>query len=945
MSYKGRNTSDSAQNRKRRILIDAAHREETRVVVVDQGKVEELDFEIESSKQLKGNIYLAKIIRIEPSLQAAFVEYGGNRHGFLPFPEIHPDYFRIPVADREKLKEMQIAEAERLLEEDEDEGNDEDLPPSPDRPFDDFVETPTEVANAPELISDLPVESLAFTETIDTPELDTVPVSAPAEPEPEVVEQATENLVVESDSVVDSIPVASEPTSSQEEEINLYESFALKVEKPADPFVLSSDIIDQPMIDFAKGVDDGNAFINNLDHIDHSDVSPFEMQDEGTDAIQERENNRRSHSRRRQRPALEPKNFSLHRMYKIQEVLHKGQVLLIQVVKDERQNKGAAVTTYLSLPGRYCVLMPNNPRGGGISRKISDIQERRKLKETIKDLDVPKGMGVIIRTAGINKNTVEIKRDLEYLFRLWDQIREDTLISTAPSLVYEEANLVKRSIRDLYGRDIDEIIVDGDEGFKTAKNFMRMLLPSHTRKVIQYQNRDVPLFVKYNLEKQIETIHNQIIRLRSGGYLVIDITEALVSIDINSGRATKERNIRETAFKTNLEAAQEIPKQLRLRDLAGLIVIDFIDMDNSRNNGIIEKTLREGLKDDRARVQIGHISQFGLLELSRQRLRPSIFETHFSACPNCAGSGYIRSKESAALAALREIQEMVTHDQTIQSLILYVPVSVALYMLNNKRQQIDQIERSCDIQIIIETDDQLVGSYHQIKVTTHRSAQDQQKLGEKKRGPSRLRRQGMTNDETRDQVSDEDQNVPSDLDDVEQDALEALDNQESRKDDEQDGSSENQQNAGGARQNRRRSRRSNRRSGRTTPNESKSFEGAEDPLVKDQSTEYAHFGESASHIDEFSKEGSHDAASSEPPAVSSEESSDAQKTEAKEGRRPRRSQYRRRGPRPTKESKDSQESQSVSEGSAPVEVAVSPVVVEPVNESVVDAVVKKKSNR
>lgn len=929
MSYKGRNANDSSQNRKRRILIDAAHREETRVVVVDQGKVEELDFEIESSKQLKGNIYLAKIIRIEPSLQAAFVEYGGNRHGFLPFPEIHPDYFRIPVADREKLKEMQIAEAERLLEEDEEEGNDEDLPPSPDRSLDDFAEVPTEVKNRPELISDAPIVA---EDVIEAPEVDAVPVSALVEPEIVLVaEQAAE-----SGPVIDSAPVILEPVAATEDEINLYESFALKVEKPADPFIVSSEIIDQPMVDFAKGVDEDNAFMNNLEHIDHSNSSPFDMPDEGMDAIQERDNNRRSNSRRRQRQGSESKNFSLHRMYKIQEVLHKGQVLLIQVVKDERQNKGAAVTTYLSLPGRYCVLMPNNPRGGGISRKISDIQERRKLKETIKDLDVPKGMGVIIRTAGINKNTVEIKRDLEYLFRLWDQIREDTLISTAPSLVYEEANLVKRSIRDLYSRDIDEIIVDGDEGFKTAKNFMRMLLPSHTRKVIQYQNRDVPLFVKYNLEKQIETIHNQIVRLKSGGYLVIDITEALVSIDINSGRATKERNIRETAFKTNLEAAQEIPKQLRLRDLAGLIVIDFIDMDNSRNNGIIEKTLREGLKDDRARVQIGHISQFGLLELSRQRLRPSIFETHFSACPNCAGSGYIRSKESAALAALREIQEMVTHDQTIQSLILYVPVSVALYMLNNKRQQIDQIERSCDIQIIIETDDQLVGSYHQIKVTSHHSAQDQQKLGDKRRGPSRQRHQSMSSNDVRDQGLDGDQNLP--LDNIEQEEENSLDTTESKDDSVE--ASENQQNAGGSRNNRRRSRRGNRRSGRTSQNDSKSFEGTEENLTASASPESGHFGEPASHVDEFSTEPFMETEFSDAPVATSEEAADSAKSDSKEGRRPRRSQYRRRGPRPAK---DSQESQAVSEVKG-AEESISSVVAEPANADIGDDPVKKKSN-
>lgn len=518
----------------RSMLIDASHPEETRVVVVNNNALEAFDYESESKKQLKGNIYLAKVTRVEPSLQAAFIEYGGNRHGFLAFSEIHPDYYQIPVSDRERL----IAESAEL-EESEDHEN----------------------GAAVEIV----------------------------------------------------------------------------------------------------GGDDS---------------------DEVT------------------RPRL-----GSYRNYKIQEVIKRRQILLVQVVKEERGNKGAAMTTYVSLAGRYCVLMPNTARGGGISRKIASVTDRKRLKKILDGLEIPEGMAVIVRTAGAERTKAEITRDEAYLLRLWNDIRNLTLKSTAPALIYEEANLIKRSIRDLYSKEISEVLVEGEDGYRLAKDFMRMLVPSHAKNVKSYKDPSAPLFYKYGVEKQLDDIHDPVVRLKSGGYLVINPTEALVAIDVNSGKATRERHIEETALRTNQEAAAEVARQLRLRDLAGLIVIDFIDMEVSRNIHAVERRLKDAMKDDRARIQVGRISPFGLLEMSRQRLRPSLTEASSEICVHCGGAGYVRTTEASALHALRAVEEEALQ-QNAGNFTLYVAAPVALYILNNKRRVIADIETQhhLDVQVAVDVD-------------------------------------------------------------------------------------------------------------------------------------------------------------------------------------------------------------------------------------------------
>jgi ribonuclease E len=527
----------------KRMLIDAAHAEETRVVVVDGTRIEELDFESQSRKQLRGNIYLAKVTRVEPSLQAAFVEYGGNRHGFLAFNEIHPDYYQIPIADREAL----MREDAEDLDDDEPRANAEDA------------------------------------------------------------------------------------------------------------------------------------------HGDEEDVIEEQLE------------------RRRRR---------LMRRYKIQEVIKRRQIMLVQVVKEERGNKGAALTTYLSLAGRYCVLMPNTARGGGISRKIT--ADRKRLKSAAQSLDVPQGMGLIIRTAGAARTKVEIKRDYEYLMRLWETIREATLKSIAPALIYEEEDLVKRAIRDMYDKDLEGIWVEGEAGYREARDFMRMIMPSQAKK-IQFYKEPTPLFVKYKVEDQIASIHSPIVQLRSGGYLVINQTEALVAVDVNSGKATRERNIEATALKTNMEAAEEAVRQLRLRDLAGLIVIDFIDMDESKNNRAVEKKLKDCLKDDRARVQMGKISPFGLMEISRQRRRMGVLEGATHVCEHCQGTGRMRSIESAALAALRAIE--IEASRGAGAAVIRLPAEIALYVLNEKRGYLSRLEQTHGLRVSVAVDDKLGRADHAIERT------------------------------------------------------------------------------------------------------------------------------------------------------------------------------------------------------------------------------------
>ncbi|WP_262695318.1 Rne/Rng family ribonuclease [Kordiimonas aquimaris] len=565
-----------------RMLIDARHKEETRVTVVKGSRVEEFDYESATKRPLKGNIYLARVTRVEPSLQAAFVEYGGNRHGFLAFSEIHPDYYQIPVEDREELLE---AETKAALER--------------SKEFDAAVESEIE------------------TETV-------------------------------------------KPVSDDDDDL-------ADAPEIVDPENLDADI-----------PDDESEEKKATSAIDESDEADRDA--EIAEAAARRQAMR-----------------ALKRKYNIQEVIKRRQVLLIQVVKEERGNKGAALTTYLSLAGRYCVLMPNSTHAGGISRKISNASDRRNLKKIISSLEVPEEMGLIVRTAGMARTKSEIKRDYDYLLRLWNGIRDLTLKSVAPTLVYEEGNLIKRTIRDLYTRDIDEILVEGEDGYKAAKDFMKLLMPSHAKKVQNYKD-PIPLFHRYQVENHLEAMFQPIVQLRSGGYIVINPTEALISIDVNSGRATKEHNIEETALKTNMEAAEEVARQLRLRDMAGLVVIDFIDMEQRSNNRSVERRMKEVLKSDRARIQVGRISGFGLMEMSRQRLRSNLLEISMETCSVCAGTGIVRSIESAALMALRQLEEEGIRTRSAVVRVALCP-EVAVYLLNKKRKILSDLETQYDFEI------------------------------------------------------------------------------------------------------------------------------------------------------------------------------------------------------------------------------------------------------
>ncbi len=626
----------------KRMLIDATHPEETRVVVTSGNHLEEFDFETSTKKQLKGNIYLAKVVRVEPSLQAVFVDFGGKRHGFLAFGEIHPDYYQIPIADKKALLAEQ-AEFAEAAEPDAIEA--EAVEPGPGEP-----QGPSPVA----------------AETLDTDPFDIdrgyagpdSPVDRDVPPPEDVPEGAAEG----GGEILD--PELAEGHGASNEQAGL-------------SYVDRED--DAPGVGLKKG--------------DYEIVG-------GDDDEEIEEAARRRERRARQR-------------YRVQEVIKRRQILLVQVVKEERGNKGAALTTYLSLAGRYCVLMPNSPRQGGISRKIANPADRKRLKGILDELSLPEGMAVILRTVAVERSKAETKRDTEYLLRLWDSVRELTLKSIAPTLVYEEANLIKRSIRDLYTKDIDEVLVEGEEGYRTAKDFMRMLLPSHAKKVKLSGDPSIPLFHHYQVESQLDAMHSPMVHLKSGSYIVIDSTEALVAIDVNSGRATRERNIEETAYKTNLEAAQEIARQLRLRDLAGLIVIDFIDMTGSRNQHMVEKRLKEAMQADRARIQIGKISPFGLLELSRQRLRPSLLEASTQRCPHCGGTGHIRSTESMALHVLRAIEEEGIRQRSAH-LSLTIPTDVALYIFNQKRAMLTDIEARYNFQVFIVADDSLVPPHFQL---------------------------------------------------------------------------------------------------------------------------------------------------------------------------------------------------------------------------------------
>ncbi|WP_163272654.1 Rne/Rng family ribonuclease [Chelativorans alearense] len=596
-----------------KMLIDASHQEETRVVVVRGSRIEEFDFESQDKKQLRGNIYLARVTRVEPSLQAAFVEYGGNRHGFLAFSEIHPDYYQIPVADRQALLKAEADEAKA-----DDEAEEKEAQASSGRGK---------------------KRRRSGRRGTKAEAQDNGPASA------EEVEAAAD--------------------------------------VPAQAEAVQGEAISEEVPPSTNGHDEAN---------EDEEVDTVGAED----AIDEAQNRRRP----------------VRRNYKIQEVIKRRQILLVQVVKEERGNKGAALTTYLSLAGRYSVLMPNTARGGGISRKITNAQDRKRLKDVVKNLEVPEGMGVILRTAGANRTKAEVKRDYDYLMRLWEKVRSLTLESIAPALVYEEGSLIKRSVRDLYNKDIDEILVSGEEGYREAKDFMRMLMPSHA-KVVQPYRDTIPIFARNGIEGQLDKMLQPQVTLKSGGYVIINQTEALVAIDVNSGRSTKEHSIEDTALQTNLEAAEEVARQLRLRDLAGLIVIDFIDMEENRNNRAVEKRLKECLKNDRARIQVGRISHFGLLEMSRQRIRASVLESTMQPCPHCGGTGHVRSESSVALLVVRSIEEYLLKDAR-NDITVRTPSSTALYLLNHKRSNLIELENRFGVTITVETDEELGGQHYAI---------------------------------------------------------------------------------------------------------------------------------------------------------------------------------------------------------------------------------------
>ncbi|NOD63423.1 MULTISPECIES: ribonuclease E/G [unclassified Ruegeria] len=693
----------------KKMLIDATHAEETRVVVVDGNKVEEFDFESENKRQLAGNIYLAKVTRVEPSLQAAFVDYGGNRHGFLAFSEIHPDYYQIPVADREALMEEERAYAEAMKARDEAEEakpkkrRSRSRSKAADVKSDDPVET-MEVSTEP---TGMETIDLADGEDAEVPEgtspmeiVAETPVEEPEDSDATSAETASDNAAEESVSEVEDTSASPEEAGDETGEVSKDAGEASSDETEvsaeadsasADEAVASDDVETSGEAaadaDGDQGADDEDAEGKSADASSKDDSIESVADEDDSEDI---------------RPPRKPRP----RRYKIQEVIKVRQVLLVQVVKEERGNKGAALTTYLSLAGRYCVLMPNTARGGGISRKITNAADRKKLKEIAADIDVPTGAGLIIRTAGAKRTKSEIKRDYEYLQRLWEQIRALTLESIAPAKIYEEGDLIKRSIRDLYNRDIDEVLVEGEGGYRIAKDFMKMIMPSHAKNVKRYEDA-LPLFARYQVESYLAGMFNPTVQLKSGGYIVIGVTEALVAIDVNSGRATKEGSIEETALKTNLEAAEEVARQLRLRDLAGLIVIDFIDMDERKNNAAVEKRLKDKLKTDRARIQVGRISGFGLLEMSRQRLRPGMIEATTQPCPACHGTGLIRSDDNMALSILRQIEEEGTRRRS-REVLVRCPVSIANFLMNQKREHIAQIEARYGLSVRIEGDIHLV---------------------------------------------------------------------------------------------------------------------------------------------------------------------------------------------------------------------------------------------
>ncbi len=707
-----------------KMLIDATHPEETRVVVTRGNRVEEFDYESATRKQLRGNIYLAKVARIEPSLQAAFVNYGGNRHGFLAFAEIHPDYYQIPVAVREQMMQEDALDRQRgafngdnghsenghsAEGEHSAEGGPEEWHGEPARDvssdaqeaqpasIEDAASTASLGAEGAEVPAETQAELESKAEPAPAPARKSREAPIPLEAAlPAVIYEEFTAAVARAEEARDEIPAHPDDVESADEQEGAQAAAAEEAgetqadhgEEPAATVPeASGDGEDQEHWEHHKRVHGEGGVISVPEP-----PTPAPVEVVGSeDALEE----------------LPQRHKRRWRHYKIQEVIKRNQIVLIQVVKEERGTKGAALTTYLSLAGRYTVLMPNTPSGGGISRKITVPGDRKRLKEIAQELEVPEGMGLIIRTAGASRTKAEIKRDFEYLLRLWENVRDLTLKSTAPCLVYEEGNLIKRSIRDLYNKDIDEIIVAGDDAHREAKDFMRMLMPSHAKNVIQYKDPE-PLFTKYEVERQLNQMFSPVVTLKSGGYIVLNQTEALVAIDVNSGRATREYSIEDTALKTNLEASDEVARQVRLRDLAGLIVIDYIDMDERRNNRAVERRLKEALRHDRARIQVGHISHFGLMEMSRQRLRQGVVEVSTMPCPICQGVGHIRSTEFVALMILRSIEDHL-RTQGAADLTVSASTEAALYILNHKRAYLRDIEMRYGVSIVVQMDENAHG--------------------------------------------------------------------------------------------------------------------------------------------------------------------------------------------------------------------------------------------
>ncbi|WP_411817967.1 Rne/Rng family ribonuclease [Hyphococcus sp. DH-69] len=862
----------------KKMLIDAAHPEEVRVAVLDNGKVEDFDFESESRKPLRGNIYLARVTRVEPSLQAAFVEYGGNRHGFLAFSEIHPDYYQIPVSDRLALQEAEAevvelaAQLELTQRGDDDDDQDDEKPKKKARSASDDEE-----ADDDDLSSDDGDES-------DSDDDPTDEIAEPDRDEEEEEEQdgeedqdgkvkaAKEETSEDTLELTKEDQVPSDESASDENTEGSTEVTAQETENVSEEHSDDGEASEVSANETVEAADDEEVSNDDADEAEESDEA------EQDDASGQNGESRQALFERYKE--AKRKRANLLRNYKIQEVIKRRQILLIQVVKEERGNKGAALTTYMSLAGRYCVLMPNTARGGGISRKIPHSTDRRRLRRVVDSLDVPQGMGLIIRTAGAKRTKIEIKRDYDYLLRLWENIRTLTLKSIAPCLIYEEASLIKRAIRDLYDKDISEVLVEGEAGYREAKDFMKMLMPSHAKFVQPFKDK-APLFLKHGVEAQLDGMYQPTVRLKSGGYIVINQTEALIAIDVNSGRATRERNIEQTALKTNIEAAYEAARQFRLRDLAGLVVLDFIDMEEPKNNRKVEKALKDAVKHDRARIQLGRISNFGLLEMSRQRRRSGIIDGTTQSCPTCAGAGVIRSAEMAALRILRALEaEAISGKAGILS--AHASLDVTVYVLNNHRDWLKRIEDhyGVTVQMIPNTD--RAGDDYDIEKSgtprersevaqviqadqtdmieavedpTHEASESEEKDGERKK---RRRRRRRKDKDTSAQASDS-QSSDADATSETTDASDDSDEQQSKDGEEEQG-----------RRRRRRGRRGGRRNrrGRNNENTSESNDETGVAASSDDSAESAQ-AESAQADDSADKK-SDDQPAEEPKTTAKE---------------------------------------------------------------------------